>query len=190
MSGDRIRADMIRTALEAFSALDVDRWPGLPADLLLSELEPLLAFDVDDRRPGDAGSQGGTRLWAPAESTTFAGGLRLWLGDNALQEHVLLLEGIGPVDGAGEPCAAPDLDEPDALFDAVLGPFHVRDAERVYAQRGLAFQVSPESGVLVCVLGFAPTDTDDYLRRIQPHREPTRPLPRPMPRPMSQPVRR
>ena len=163
-------------ALSAFVALDLERWPGLPADARITDFQPLLDLDPGDRRSGDAGTPRRTVSWVPSQSPAFAGGLRLWLDD---EERVVLLEGLGPGDATGDPLTAPVIGEPDATYDAVLGPFHVRDAERVHAGRGLALQVAPETGVLVCVLGFTPTDTDDYRARLQPHREPLRPLARP-----------
>jgi len=168
----------LRDAVTAFDSADVESFAGLPAEVRLVDLQEILAFDPEDVRRGDAGDPSRTRAWVPAESTTYRGGLRLWLDDDG--ERVVLLEGIHPVDAGGEPLRAPDLGAPDAVFDAVLGPLHVPDAERVYADRGLAVQVYDETGVLVGVLGFAPTEVEDYRRRLQPHREPTRPLPLPV----------
>ena len=168
----------LTTAVAAFTSVDVGSWAGLPAGVRLSDLEGLLAFDREDRRRGVAGEPLQDGLWVPAESSTYAGGLRVWLDED---EIVVLLEGIGPVDGSGDPLLAPDLGAPETRLDAVLGPFHVADAERVYAGRGLALQVNPDNDVLVCLLGFTPTDPDDYRRRLHPHREPIRPLPRAVP---------
>jgi hypothetical protein len=165
----------LRRALSAFAAADLEAWDGLPADVRLVDLASLLAFDPADVRRGDAGNPSRTRLWVPAESATYHAGLRLWLDDDG--ERVVLLEGVHPVDGEGEPVRPPDLGEPDGTLDAVLGPFRVQQAESVYAARGLGVQVYPDTGVLVGVIGFAPTTFEDYRTRLQPHREPTRPFP-------------
>jgi hypothetical protein len=165
----------LASAVAAFLDADVDAWPGLPVEVLLDDLEALLSFDRADVRRGDAGNPSRTRRWLPAESAAYHGGLRLWLDDDG--EHVLLLEGVSPLDSRGEPMRPPALGDPDGTFDAVLGPFDVRDAERVYASRGLGLQVYPDTGALVGVLGFAPTTVADYRTRLQPHREPTRPFP-------------
>jgi hypothetical protein len=174
----------VSDAVSSFAAAHLKTWRGLPAEVRLADLAPLLGFDPEDLRRGDAGHPNRTRRWVPAEpaeaagaagSTTYHGGLRLWLDDET--DHVVLVEGLNPVDPDGKPAAAPDLGDPEAIFDAVLGPFHVRDAERVYAARGLALQVNPDNGVLVAVLGFTPTGVDDYRRRLQPHRQPTEPFP-------------
>ena len=167
----------LERAVAAFAAADVAAWPGLPADVRLGDLRSLLAFDPDDVRRGDAGDAGDpthSRTWVPAETATYHGGLRIWLDVDG--NRVLLLEGLHPLDEDGEPAPAPDLEEPDAVFDAVLGPLHVRDAERVYADRGVAVQVYALTGVLVGVLGFAPTTIEDYRSRLQPHRRLIRPL--------------
>jgi hypothetical protein len=164
----------LQRAVAAFAAADLETWAGLPAAVRLGDLEPLLGFDRDDARRGTAGDPPRTRLWVAAESATYHLGLRLWLDDDG--EGVVLLEGLNPLDPEGEPVLAPELGDPDATFNAVLGPFRVRDAEGVYAARGLALQVNPDNGVLVGVLGFTPTGVDDYRRRLQPHREPTQPI--------------
>lgn len=164
----------LERAISAFLAADVEAFTGLPVGLRLSDLEHLLEFDRSDLRHGDAGSPTGARLWLPAEAATFHGGLRLWLDEDG--EHVVLLEGLHPMDDEGEPSLALDLGEPDGVFDAVLGPLHVPDAERVYADRGLAVQVYAGTGVLVGVLGFAPTTIQDYRSRLQPHHQVIRPL--------------
>jgi hypothetical protein len=165
----------LRDVVTAFDSADVGSFAGLPDEVRLVDLEGILAFDPADRRHGDAGNPSRTRLWVPAESTTYHAGLRLWLDDDG--ERVVLLEGVHPLDADGEPARPPDLGEPDGVLDAVLGPFHVPDAENVYAGRGLGLQVYPDTGVLVGVLGFAPTTFDDYRSRLQPHREPIRPFP-------------
>lgn len=166
--------DLERT-IAAVATADVQGFTGLPPGLVLADLGGLLAFDPSDRHPGEAGNPRAGRDWVPAATTTYTGGLRLWLDE---VDRVVLVEGVHPVDGDGEPLRAPDLGEPAAVFDAVLGPFPVPQAERVYAEQGLAVQVYAETGVLVGVLAFAPTTTEDYHARLQPHREPTRPFPK------------
>lgn len=165
----------LRDLMSAFGSAHVESFAGLPADVRLADLEDILAFDRSDVRHGDAGDPVRTRAWVPAESTTYRGGLRLWLDDDG--DRVVLVEGVHPVDSRGEPLPAPDLGAPGAVFDAVLGPLRVTDAEHAYAARGLAVRVFADTGVLVGVLGFAPTTDEDYRRRLQPHPEPTRPFP-------------
>jgi hypothetical protein len=164
----------LERAISAFLAADVEAFTGLPAELRLRDIGHMVAFDRSDLRQGVAGNPSGARLWLPAETATYHGGLRLWLDDDG--ERVVLLEGLHPLDDNGEPALAPDLGEPDGVFDAVLGPLHVPDAERVYADRGLAVQVYAGTGALVGVLGFAPTTIEDYRSRLQPYRQAIRPL--------------
>jgi len=163
-----------RTAVEAFLAADPEAWPGLPPHVALADLAELMRFDGTDRRRGDAGDPAGHRHWVAAETRVYSGGLRLWL--DAGNSGVVALEGIHPLDPAGEFRAAPDLGAPDATFAAVLGPLWLPDAELVYAARGLAMRRNPANGLLLGLVGFAPVDVEDYRTRLRPVPEPTRPL--------------
>ena len=42
--------------------------------------------------------------------------------------------------------------------------------------RGLAVRVNPENGILLALVGFAPTTADDYARRLRPVPEVARPV--------------
>jgi hypothetical protein len=164
----------LRAAVEAFLAADPEAWSGLPSPVTLADLAGLVPFDGTDRRRGDAGDPAGHRDWIAAETRVYSGGLRLWL--DADHREVVALEGIHPLDPAGEFRAAPDLGAPDATFAAVLGPLWLPDAELVYAARGLAMRRNPTNGLLLGLVGFAPTDVRDYRTRLRPVPEPTRPL--------------
>jgi hypothetical protein len=161
--------------LSAFTAADLAALTGLPDGVGLDELAPFLTIDRDDVTRGQAGTPAKGRSWVAAESTTYHGGVRLWLEENT--GRVVVVEGVSPVDADGRPLLAPELGEPGALFDAVLGPVVVPDAERVYADRGLALHVFPETGAVIRVLVFAPTTVQDYRTRLQPQHEPLRKLP-------------
>ena len=87
---------------------------------------------------------------------------------------MLLLEGRDPFDDAGEPLAAPDAGEPEAVLDTVLGRLRLPAGELVYASRGLALRVNPANGVLLGVLGFVPTTADAYRERLRPELPPKR----------------
>jgi hypothetical protein len=162
------------TAVEAFVAADPEAWSGLPPHVTLAELAELVPFDGTDRRRGDAGDPAARREWVAAETHVYSGGLRLWL--DADTREVVALEGIHPLDSVGEFRAAPDLGIPDATFAAVLGSLWLPDAELVYAARGLAMRRNPANGLLLGLVGFAPTDVQDYRTRLRPVPEPTRPL--------------
>lgn len=176
----------LERAVAAFAAADAGAWPGLPDGVHLRDLAGLLAFDPHDLRRGDAGEPPAMREWLAAETAVYAGGLRLWLaGDrpaDPMDARVVLLEGIHPLDAAGDFLIAPDLGAPDASYDAVLGPLALPGGELVYGGRGLALRVNPDNGLLLGLVGFTPLGADAYRARIRPVPEPTRPLGMAVPR--------
>ena len=159
---------MNRVDLEGFRAGDLTGWRGLPADLTLTEV--LAGADDDSRGHGLAGEPPVARTWHALPSARYEGGLLAWTDG----DRVVLLEGEAPVDDAGEPVPAPDLGPPDDLLDTPLGRLWLEGGEQVHAARGLALRVNPANGLLLGVLGFAPTTPADYRERLRPHREPRR----------------
>jgi hypothetical protein len=170
----------LSTSLAAFTVADVATVTGLPGQVLLDDLAPFLTIARDDRSRGQAGTPAQGRSWVAAEAPAYDGGVLLWLDE--VTERVVVVEGLSPRGHGGLPFLAPELGDPDAVFDAVLGPVLVRGAERVFADRGLALHVFPETGALIRVLVFAPTTVEGYRTRLQPHHEPLRKLPGPVSR--------
>lgn len=185
----------LQQALAAFADADTAAWPGLPAGTVLADLQGMpadtddgdtdgdadaggalaafaAALEDDDRRPGEAGDPPQLVQWLPVEAPRYAGGLRLWI-DGA---DVLAVEGVHPLDAAGAFLPAPDLGTPEETCDAQLGPLLLAGGERVYAARGLAVRLNPENGLLLSLVGFAPTTAQYYLARLRPLPEPFRPL--------------
>jgi hypothetical protein len=162
----------LQHAFAAFEAADAVAWPGLPADVRIEDLRAVAACDPDDLRPGEAGDPPAPRRWIPLDSGSYAGGLRAWVAG----DRVLALEGIHPLDGAGEFRAAVDLGPPEARLESLLGPLHLAGGELVYARRGLAVRVNPENGLLLGLVGFVPTTVADYCARIRPVQEEPQPL--------------
>jgi hypothetical protein len=160
----------VRAALRSFALADAAGWPGLPAGLALEDLEAVLPLAEDVRGEGVLGEERRAASWVGAESSVYEGGVRVWHEGR----RVLVLEGRDPVGADGEPLAAPDLGEPDALFDTVLGRLVLPGGERLYAARGLALRVNPENGLLLGVLAFAPTTAEDYRARLRPELRPRR----------------
>jgi hypothetical protein len=149
----------LRRRCEAFDRADLAAFDGLPADLTLDQLATVLPVDREVVGRGFLGRERRYASWAGAESRGYSGGVRVWHEDG----RVLVLEGRDPVDAA-----APDLGEPDALLDAMLGRVRLAGGERVYARRGLALRVNPENGLLLGALAFAPTDAEAYAERLRP----------------------
>jgi hypothetical protein len=158
--------------LRAFTRADLDGWLGLPELLDLTELTGLLDFDPDQLRLGATGEPSRERTWVAAASQTYAGGLKVWLEGG----EVIALEGVDPVDAAGDPLRAPALGAPDTELITALGPIGLFGTEAVHAGRGLAVRVYPATGVLVGVIGFVPTTVDDYCARIRPRHVSDRPM--------------
>lgn len=165
-------AEALGRAVAGFAAVDLAGWSGLPAALPLTDLAEVLALHLDDHRHGLAGEPPEVRPWVPAYDGRYAGGLRVWLeGDD-----VVALEGLEPVDAAGDFLGAPDLGAPQARLESVLGPLLLEGGELVHASRGLALRTNPDNGLLLGVVGFAPMSVAAYRRRVRPEPEPTRPL--------------
>lgn len=166
----------LATSLDTFLRADLRSWRGLPA-ATVRDLTGPLGLTTDDAFPGEAGDPPTDRVWLAADPGVYAGGLRVWL-DADHPSAVVLLEGIEPMAADEEFWTAPDLGEPDAALEVALGPFWFSGGERVYADRGLALRVNTDNGLLLGVLGFAPTSVADYRSRLRPVTEPQRPLPR------------
>lgn len=163
-------------SLQAFAAADVAAWHGLAAGLAPADVGEVLELSAVTGRDL-LGEERREVTWVAASSDVYRGGLRVWHEAGV----VVLLEGRDPFDAAGEPLAAADLGEPEAVLDTVLGRLRLPGGELVYASRGLALRVNPENGVLLGALGFAPTSSDEYRRRLRPDLPPRRLLPDPAP---------
>ncbi|KJL41949.1 hypothetical protein [Microbacterium trichothecenolyticum] len=142
-------------------AADVSGWTGLPADA--AETLGIVAGTASTF-DGLLGDPPAVTSWVPLATRSFSDGLRAWVREG----RVVLVEGVMPVDGDGGLLAIPELGEPDAELDHVFGPLTITGGERVYAARGLAVCVNPNSGVLLAVRGYAPTTPEDYRRRLRP----------------------
>jgi hypothetical protein len=156
-------------ALDDFAAVRLDGWTGLPPALRTADFA---AFGADPARmlAGPIGDPPQSGRWLACESSTYRGGLRIWVDGDT----VLLFEGDDPVDASGEPIVAPDLGEPDALFDTVLDTLVLDGGERVYAGRGLVLCVMPDDELLLGARAFSPTSVEDYRTRLRPVLEPRR----------------
>jgi hypothetical protein len=159
----------VGAVLARFAVADVTGWRGLPSGVLLADLGDLLSFDPDFRLEGEIGDPPTRCFWVPAASDVFDGGLRMWVDRGT----VVLVEGVHPMSASREFGPAPDLGEPDGVLDCFLGPLTLDGGERVHADRGLALRVNPENGLLLGLLGFAPTTLEDYIARLRPVQKPT-----------------
>ena len=149
-------------ALARIAVLDLDGWAGLPTCTLV-DVEAVW-------RPSEAAGRPVALGRETAEAHHFdtgSGWVRVWSRDGT----VVLIDVDGPleVDVAA-------LGEPDAHVMAHVGFASYPDGELVFAARGLAVGVAPESGVVVYAAVFAPCSADDYTARLQVDRK-QRPIP-------------
>jgi hypothetical protein len=163
----------LRRRCESFDRAELAVFDGLPGALTLDELAVVLSIDTEVVGRGFLGSERRYASWAGAESQRYHGGVRVWHEDG----RVLVLEGRDPVDAGGDPLTAPDLGEPDAVVDAMLGRVRVAGGELVYGLRGLALRVNPDNGLLLGALAFAPASADQYLQQLRPDVPPLEHLP-------------
>jgi hypothetical protein len=149
-------------ALARIAVRDLDGWAGLPA-CTLADVEAVWRPSEAAARPVVLG-----RETAEAQHVdTGDGWVRVWSRDGA----VVLIDIDGPleVDVAA-------LGEPDARLTAHAGFASYPDGELVFAARGLAVGVAPESGVVLYAAVFAPCSVEDYTARLQIDRK-QRPIP-------------
>jgi hypothetical protein len=149
----------LQRACEAFDRAEFTAFEGLTDGLTLDELAALLHVDRDVAGRGFLGSSRRYASWSGVASRAFSGGIRAWHEG----ERVLVLEGGTPVDAT-----VPDLGEPDKVLDWILGHLPLPGGELVYAGRGLALRINPETGVVLAALAFAPTTSDEYEERLRP----------------------
>jgi hypothetical protein len=88
--------------------------------------------------------------------------------------RLILVDVDRPEPGGGWQAFVQALGEPDRRLDYAWRIHTLRDAEWVYASRGLAVVVKPDPGLILRLALFAPTSVDMYaheLRFISEYRE-------------------
>lgn len=161
----------MNTELTAFlERADVAAWTGLP-EVDLHDL------GVD---PAAARSEWGVRGEPPRPGrcyTVAAGcfeeGARCWAAASGVVETI---EGMLPAASDGTLPLAPDLGEPALRLDLAFDELVLSGGELVYPQRGLAVRMNPENGILLGLVGFAPTTVENYCRVLRPVAEIPHPL--------------
>lgn len=160
----------MNAAVRAFvDRADVSGWMGLP-DLGPGELGATAPWIVSR---GELGEPRRPARCVALPGGCFAGGLRCWIDDDG---RVLVVEGTRPRTADGIRIDPPDLGEPAERLPATLGSLTLEGGELVYPDRGLAVRVNPENGILLGLLGFAPTTAEDWSGRLRPAADVARPL--------------
>jgi hypothetical protein len=156
--------------IEAFlDHADVTGWTGLPPVGLADLGADPADVRIELLRRGDPPA--GARV-AEVRPGCFVEGVRCWLDAG---QGVELLEGLLPGDAVGAPVPAPDLGAPALRLPTVFDALVFEGGELVYPDRGLAVRINPDNGVLLGLLGFAPTTPADYRTRLRPVLERQRP---------------
>jgi hypothetical protein len=148
-----------------FAAADIADWRGVRAGATVDDFAEL-APDIARPVAGWIGDPPRRAGWLSCYSTSYSGGLRLWVDDSS----PLLLEGTLPIAPDGTPLRLPDdLGEADAVLDTVLDVAPIPAGELVFADRGLAVRYNPANRLLLGLRGFAPTSITDYIQRLRPY---------------------
>ena len=142
-----------RDALLRFAGLDLGAWAGLPA-CTLADVETLW-------RPSDAAARPVVLGHETAEARHFdtgSGWVRVWSRDG----NVVLVDVDGPLE-----LDVAALGAPDARLLAHAGFASYPDADLVFAARGLAVGIAPESGVVHYAAVFVPCSVEEYVERLR-----------------------
>jgi hypothetical protein len=150
--------------LRALAAAEIGSWSGLPPGLTVEEAGAELVVAADVAGTAWLGAARIPATWLAAESSVYAGGLRLYVED----DQVLVVEGRDPTAQSGESVRAPELGEPALVLEALVGPLRLPGTELVFPERGLAVQLGSGDPGLRAVLGFAPTTAEEWIERLRP----------------------
>jgi hypothetical protein len=160
-----------RDPVSAFALRDLRGWRGLAPGTSLADVGAVLAVDPDFDGAAPLGSRYERADWVAATGDGFPDGVRVWLrGD-----RVVLLD-AQRMELPGQDALLAELGEPEARWDASLGPMPVAGSEWVYPARGLTLFLDPGGPRVDRVLGYAPTTLDAYAAALRPHTR-TVPLP-------------
>jgi hypothetical protein len=150
-------------ALQIFRDRDFATWRGLPDECDLETIYRVLPPVVDAEAVGMLGAFL-PRRFRMVQAPGYPRNIRVWFdGPRAValeaglpQLHRRLSETLS---GWGEPEA-----KLDYMFDVLT----LRQAEWVYAGRGLAAAINPDNQIALRIVVFAPTTLDRYLAEIRP----------------------
>lgn len=149
-----------RSAAERFVAKDLRSWPGLPADCPADGLEDWFPRLVGEGH-GTLGSDGLEYRFHAVMADGFPEAVRLYTSRGLL---AVIRAEYWAVDPAEIAATLDDLGEPAERQDLVWRYQVIAGGEWVYADRGLAFGVLPETGAIVTAAGFTPCSARVYSR--------------------------
>ncbi|MUL63096.1 hypothetical protein BOO86_01355 [Mycobacterium sp. CBMA 234] len=136
-------------------------WDGLPAGCLEHDIEEWLPL-----RPGDGIAHFGSgiteyRFRVAAETADFPEPVRLYLCDDEL---MLIRTGVWSFDRDECVRLLDQFGNPPDRADLIFGMGVIPGGEWVYAAKGLALGVVPETGVIASVSAYKPCTVNFYLQ--------------------------
>jgi hypothetical protein len=167
--GSNVTTTPCHRALAPLVGRELASLRGLPAGCTPDDVAAVL---------GPSGSPSRGRLGDPARDIE----LRFYRVDGWKQEvrgwyehgQLILVDVDRPDPSGGWQAFVHSLGEPDGRLDYAWRIHSLRDAEWIYASRGLAVVVKPDPGLILRLTLFAPTTVDTYahnLRFISEYRE-------------------
>ena len=165
-------ADAHKDRLERFLRRDLKDWEGLEEGCSEEEAERWLPL-----RPGEGsarlGSENVRYRFRAVDATGFHEPPRLHFRDGELR---LVRTGLWSTDRAECQRLLRDLGDPPDRTSLMFGMGEIADGEWVYAARGLALGVIPDTGLIASVSAYPPCSMDIYIRRLH-DRQPAREFP-------------
>lgn len=162
-----MQTDTCEAALDKLVAKDFAHWTGLPATCTLAALARYEVGQQESRAL--LGTERITTYYRRAKAPAFTEVMKVWLRDDKIAQISIALPDLGDARALVRTLGAPD-----GKLDAYYGttPQLSKEAEWVYAQRGLALVLSFDRAVATEVIVFAPTTLDDYVKRLRYHEAP------------------
>jgi hypothetical protein len=164
-----MKDDTCQEAIAKLMAKDLAAWNGLPASCTIETLAPAeLGEDEDTVTLGDDGVEAIARR---AKATAYSEVMKVYLRDGAIARISIELPEL-----PDPPALLAKLGAPEAKLDAwaKTTPTIKREAEWVYASRGLALVLSGNQQNVMELVVFPRTTVDHYrqaLRYVEAPRE-------------------
>jgi hypothetical protein len=147
-----------RDALTALAQDGVEGWRGLPAGCAPDELAPAIT-DLD---PSPGMADLGLRKAFFRSGTLAASGAEVQVWTTTDEREVPMIAIADPSFLPTGRAAVDRLGEPDARLDSARGTVPLAASEWVYAGRGLAVFVDPDTGAVWRVTLFRPCTLEEY----------------------------
>ncbi len=160
-------ADSGRSTADPLAALarrDLRGWRGLSPGTTVADVAAVFAVDREFAGASPLGARFEPAEWMAASADAFPDGVRIWFRG----EHVVLFDAQLELDAPGDSLLA-ELGEPEARWDAALGPVPLAGSEWVYPDRGLTLYVDPETRRIDRLLAYEPTTLETYAAVARPH---------------------